>query len=85
MTLSLVVGVSLIMLISVARPFMSAVLICDWPGRSCSRHTAIERAVGTARGKGWTESVAVVPGRKIVPQMARISMIAAAAAGYRPK
>jgi hypothetical protein len=85
MTLSLVAGVSLITLISVARPFMSAVLICDWPGRSCSGHTAIEGAVGTARGKGRTESGAVVPDRKMALQMARVSRIAAAAAGYRPK
>jgi hypothetical protein len=85
MTLSLVVGVSLITLISVARPFMSAVLICDWPGRSCSGHTAIEGAVGTARGKSWTESGAVAPGRKIARPMARVSRITAAAAEHRPK
>jgi hypothetical protein len=80
MTLSLVIGVSLIMLISVARPFMSAVLICDWPARSCSGHTAIGEAVGTVRGKGWTDSGAVAPDRKIALQMARISTVATAAA-----
>jgi hypothetical protein len=80
MTLSLVVGVSLIMLISVASPFMSSVLICDWPARSCSDHTAIGEAVGTARGKGWAESGAVAPDRKIPLQMARISTMAAVAA-----
>src|ERR1700722_18957725 len=86
MTLSLVVGVSLITLISVARPFMSAVLICDWPGRSCSGHTAIEGAVGTtALWKGRPESGAIAPGRKITLQRARISIMATAAAECRPK
>jgi hypothetical protein len=85
MTLSLVVGVSLIMLISVARPFMSAPLICDWPARSSSGHTAIGGAVGTARWKGWTESGAVAPDRKMALQMAKISTMATAAARCGPK
>jgi len=73
------------MLTSVARPFMSAVLICDWPGWSCSGHTAIRGSVGAARGKGRTESGAVTAGRKIALPVARMSTTATAAARCRPK